>query len=111
MNVVLEKSGRILEIMGVVKIGEGLSIREFVMESLIKVGSSLMVSEITFRLVNDKIDMLNGIEVGDIVHVQFDIVGKKWVGRNGVQRFNNLDVWSMTKDGVHDDTDEVEMEE
>ena len=106
----LEKIGRVLEIRGREVIGEGREIVEVVVESGIKVGGSIMMSPVLYTFMNRVIDKLDGIKVGDIVVVRFDVVGKEWRRRDGVVKYiNNLVVSDVMLLDMVDEYVEVEI--
>tara|TARA_B100001250_G_scaffold126068_1_gene107268 strand:- start:1667 stop:1984 length:318 start_codon:yes stop_codon:yes gene_type:complete len=48
---------------------------------------------LAIEFVNDKVDMLNGYNVGDGVTVSINIMGKEWQGKH----FTNLSGWKIDK--------------
>jgi hypothetical protein len=52
---------------------------------------------ISFQLVNDKCSLLDSLNEGDLITVEFNLKGREWNGPQGVKYFNTLDVWKITK--------------
>jgi len=49
---------------------------------------------------NDKCDLLNGINDGDLVTAKVNVKGRLWTNPQGEEKcFNSLELWQITKDG------------
>ena len=53
---------------------------------------------IMFQAVQDRVDMLDQVKVGDMVEVVFFLRGREWINPEGVAKyFNSLDAWKVNK--------------
>lgn len=52
---------------------------------------------ISLQLTQDKVNLLDSINVDDLVTVEFNLHGRGFNGTNGTQYFNQLDAWRITK--------------
>ncbi len=70
--------------------------REFVLTD----DSSTYSQHISFQLIQDNCDLLNGYQVGEEVKLMFNIRGREWTSPSGeVKYFNSLDVWKLERAG------------
>lgn len=70
--------------------------REFVLTD----DSSTYSQHISFQLIQDNCDLLNGFQVGDEVKIMFNLRGREWTSPSGeVKYFNSLDVWKVERSG------------
>jgi len=52
---------------------------------------------VKFELIQDKCDIINGMQVGMSVEVSFNVGGRKWINpQNEVKYFNSLKAWRVT---------------
>ena len=50
------------------------------------------------QLTQDNVDKMNGVKVGDVLTVKFNLRGREWVNPEGVSKyFNTLDCWFVQK--------------
>ena len=90
-----------LSISGIVKvkkdteqITEKFKKREFVVTD----GSGNYPQDILFQLTQERVDLLDSINVNDAVNVTFNLRGREWTNPQGeVKYFNSLDVWRLEK--------------
>ncbi len=55
--------------------------------------------EILLQLTQDRCDLLEPYQVGDVLKVNFNIRGRRWESPSGETKFfNSLDVWRIEKD-------------
>jgi hypothetical protein len=53
---------------------------------------------VQFQLTQDKCSLIDGLNEGDLITVEFNLKGKEWNSpNNGVKYFNVLEVWKVTK--------------
>ncbi len=53
---------------------------------------------VTFQLVQDKVSLLDGYNVGDEMKVLFNLKGREWTSPQGeVKYFNTIDAWRLEK--------------
>jgi len=82
--------GKIYKIFDTVNVSEKFSKKDFVLEIN---NNQAYVQKVLFTLVMDKIDLLDGIEEGNDVEVNYQLNGKEWISPNGeVKFFNTLSV-------------------
>ena len=69
--------------------------REFVVEYA---DNPMYPQFIKFQLVQDRTNLLDGIEVGDKLEVTFNLRGREWTDPQGEKKyFNSLDAWRIQK--------------
>jgi len=78
--------------------------REFVVE----IPSGNYTEQVKFQLTQDKCDILDRFNIGDEVHVFFNLRGKPYTKDGVTTYFNNLDVWRIdavkeSKDATNSD--------
>ena len=80
------------------QVSEKFRKREFV---VMETGSPYP-QEIIFQLVQEKVELLEGYNVGDEVEVSFNLRGRAWTNpRDGVTKyFNSLDAWKISRVGA-----------
>jgi hypothetical protein len=87
-----ELTGTIIEMFPAQTFNKGFRKREFVIE----VGDKYP-QKILFQLVQDKCDMLESYDIGDIVSVAFDVKGRDWTDKLGsVKYFTTLEAWRIS---------------
>ena len=86
-----EITGKIDQIFGEQQINERFKKREFVIEKEEKGFTELL----KFQLVQDKTDLIEPYNVGEIVTVHFNLKGNKWKD----SYFVNLNAWRISRDG------------
>lgn len=55
---------------------------------------------ISFVLTQDKCGLLDAVNEGDEVKVNFNLRGREWSGPEGVRYFNSLEAWRVERVGV-----------
>ena len=85
--------GKILELSDTVQVKETFRKREFILEY----SENPQYPEfIKFELIQDKCDLLDGMEAGQEVEVHFNLKGRKWTDPQGqVKYFNSLQAWRI----------------
>ena len=86
-----ELKGKVKVIMDEQRFDSGFYKREFVVST-----AEQYPQDIKFELMKEKVEMLNGIAVGDPVSVKFDVRGREWNGNYYV----NLSAWKLEADGA-----------
>ncbi|MFI5204603.1 MAG: DUF3127 domain-containing protein [Flavobacteriales bacterium] len=58
--------------------------------------------EVIFQLVQEKVDLLEGYQVGDEIEVSFNLRGRAWTSpKDGITKyFNSLDAWKIARVGA-----------
>lgn len=67
--------------------------REFVVEFA---ENPMYPQFILFQLVQDRVELLQGYQVGDMIDVSFNLRGRSWTSPSGeVKYFNSLEAWRI----------------
>ncbi len=92
-----EIKGKLIEKSNVKQISDTFKVREFVIENTETVAGRDFTEMIKFQLVQDKCSLVEDIQKGDSIKVNFNIRGRKWEkdGRSGYM--TNLDAWRIEK--------------
>lgn len=88
--------GKLIEKNDVVQRGT-FSSREFVLEKENAFNGKTFYNYIKFQCVQDRTNIVDNVEVGDQIHVSFNIKGNKWVKEGKTLYFTNLDAWRVQK--------------
>ena len=88
-------SGRIEKIFDTEQKSASFQAREFVIE----VADGKYPQMVKFQLVQDKCELADDYNEGDVVTVDFDLRGREWNGKY----FTNLQAWRMTRGEQTDD--------
>ena len=92
----MEIRGRLLELFDTQQVTDTFRKREFVIEYA---ENSNYPETLLFQAVQDRCDMLNGLQLNDTVVVSFDLKGRKWVSPKGETKyFNSLQAWRVQKE-------------
>ena len=84
--------GEIKVIGEAVQVTEKFKKREFVLID----DSSQYPQFINFQLVQDKCELIDGVQIGQRIEVNFNLRGREWTDKNGIIKFfNTLDVWRI----------------
>ena len=87
--------GEIKAICEAVQVTEKFKKREFVLID----DSSAYPQYINFQLVQDKCELIDGIQIGQRIEVNFNLRGREWTDKNGdLKYFNTLDVWRIVSE-------------
>jgi len=82
------------------QVSEKFKKREFVIEKEENKGDFTFTDTIKFQLIQDKCDLLEDYEVGEIIKVSFNIKGNAWEKNGKTSYFVNLDAWRLNKETV-----------
>ncbi len=87
--------GKLFEKREAVKRTETFTAREFVLE--IESNNSQYKDYVIFQLTNDRCSVIDRFNIGDELHVTFDIRGRRWVrpADGVVMYFNTLSAWRI----------------
>jgi len=86
-------SGKIIEIKEIQQVSETFKKRNIVVEHMEEGG---YLEYITFELIQDKCNLIDGFEVEQDVTVSFNLKGRKWVTPEGeIRYFNSLHAWRL----------------
>ncbi|MEZ4685233.1 MAG: DUF3127 domain-containing protein [Bacteroidia bacterium] len=85
--------GKLHAIMEVQQVTDSFRKREFVIEYA---DNPMYPQYILFQLIQDRVDLVNGYQAGDMVDVSFNIRGRQWNSPQGETKyFNSLDAWRI----------------
>ena len=90
-----ELQGKLLEKFDTIQRTESFKVREFVVEKSEDVNGKIITNYIKFQSTQDRTPILDRINVGDEVKVQFNIRGTKWAKDGKTSYFTNLDAWRI----------------
>lgn len=67
-------------------------------EVVITDDSSQYPQHITFQTVQDKVNELDGLQVGEEIEISFNLRGREWTSPQGeLKHFNSLDAWRVKR--------------
>lgn len=92
-----ELTGKVLQFEDVVQISDRFKKREFVLERERMGGSMVFTDYVKFQLVQDRVNLIDDVAVGDLLKVNFDIRGNKWEKNGETKYFTNLEAWKVEK--------------
>jgi len=77
------------------KISDKFTKRDFVLTD----NSTQYPQHLSIQLTQDKCDLLDNINVGDMIEVSINLRGREWVSpQNETKYFNTIEAWKITKD-------------
>lgn len=89
----MDIKGKLLEVFETVQVKDTFRKREFVVEYAENPQYPELVK---FELIQEKCDLLDGLNVGDEVQVFFNLKGRKWTDPQGQTKyFNSLQAWKL----------------
>ena len=87
-------SGKVIVVKDVQHINETFKKREFVLD----VEDGEYSQKIQLEVMQDKCDVLNDVQVGQMLNVEFNLRGREWTNPQGeVKYFNTLQAWKIDK--------------
>jgi hypothetical protein len=90
-----ELQGKLLEKFDTIQRTESFKVREFVVEKSEDVNGKIITNYVKFQSIQDRTAIIDRINVGDEVKVQFNIRGTKWEKDGKTSYFTNLDAWRI----------------
>ena len=94
-----EISGRITEIYQTQQVTDKFKKREFILEVKETNNSGFeFIEHIKFQTVQDKCNILDGLNMNDQVKVSFNLRGRKWEKDGQTSYFTNLDAWKIVSE-------------
>ena len=91
----LSATGQILKIGQVKQVSDKFRTRELIIKTDTE---SQYPQTVAFQLSQDRVDKIEGYQVGDTVTVHFNLRGREWTNTQGeVKYFNTLDVWRIER--------------
>jgi len=92
-----EISGNVIVKEDIVDVSASFKKREFVIE-VVNERNSDWNDFIKFQLTQDRCNLLDPIQLGDQIKVNFNIKGRKWERDGKVNYFSNLEAWRIEKE-------------
>ncbi len=78
-----------------VQIKETFQKREFVIEYI--EGNPMYPQYVVFQLIQDKVNLVDNVQEGQEVSVDFNLRGREWKSPSGeIKYFNSLDAWRVS---------------
>jgi hypothetical protein len=94
----MKLTGKIYKVFETNVVSDNFKKREFVIETDEKYSQKVII-----ELINDKVDFVNNLNVGDLVECSINVRGREWVNKEGETKFfNSLSCWSMKLIGDSD---------
>ena len=93
----LEITGKLLKKYDAVDVSPKFKKREFVLELSEEISGNIYTNYAAMQLVNNKCSAIDQFQEGDMVKVNFNIRGTKWVKDGKERYFSNLDAWRVEK--------------
>ncbi len=93
----LEITGKLIEKYDVQQVSERFKKRECVLELVEEVNGSPYTNYAKMQLVQNKCDILDRFNVGDMLKVNFNIKGNRYEKEGRTSYFSNLDAWRLEK--------------
>lgn len=88
-------TGKLFEISATQQVSDSFKKRSFVIEYA---ENPQYPEYVSFELIQDKCDLLDGFNEGEEVVVHFNLRGRKWTNPEGVVKyFNSLQAWRLEK--------------
>src|SRR5437763_648642 len=96
----LEVTGKLHVKYGAQQVSERFKKREFVLELAEEINGNVYTNYAKMQLVQNKCDILDKFNEGDMVKVSFNIKGNKWEKDGKVNFITNLDAWRIENAGA-----------
>ena len=93
----LEITGKLLKKYDAVDVSPKFKKREFVLELSEEISGNIYTNYAAMQLVNNKCSAIDQFQEGDMVKVNFNIRGTKWVKDGKERYFSNLDAWRVER--------------
>jgi hypothetical protein len=93
----LEITGKLVEKYDTQNVSDRFKKREFVLELVEEVNGNPYTNYAKMQLVQNKCDILDRFNVGDVLRVNFNIKGNRYEKEGRTSYFSNLDAWRLEK--------------
>lgn len=100
----LEVTGRLIEKYPTQQVSERFKKREFVLDITEEVNGNSYPNFAKMQAVQNRCDMLDNFNVGDMLKISFNIRGNKWEKDGRVNYITSLDAWRIEKAGQADNS-------
>ena len=74
---------------------ESFRVREFVIEKTDDIGGRTVTNYVKFQCTQDRTQMVDRFNIGEMVKIHFNIKGSKWEKDGKTNYITNLDAWRM----------------
>lgn len=98
----LEVIGKLIEKGPTMQVSERFKKREFVLDITEEVNGNSYPNFAKLQAVQNRCEMLDGYNEGDMVKVSFNIRGNKWEKDGKVNYITSLDAWRIERAGAGD---------
>ena len=90
----MQIQGKLIEKFDIKQVSDSFRVREFVVEYA---DNPLYPQFISFQLTQDRCSLIDAMEVGADIQVEFNLRGRKWTSPQGdVRYFNTLEAWRLS---------------
>ena len=90
----MDLKGELIRIFETKQVSEKFALREFVIETKEQYPQTIIL-----QVSQDKCKILDNYKLGDLVQVSINVRGRKWVDKEGKDRFfNTLEAWKITNE-------------
>lgn len=100
----LEVTGRLIEKYPTQQVSERFKKREFVLDITEEVNGNSYPNFAKMQAVQNRCEILDSFNVGDMLKVSFNIRGNKWEKDGRVNYITSLDAWRIEKAGQADNS-------
>lgn len=90
-----EITGKLIMVNDTQQINDRFKKREFVLETSEEVNGNVYTNYAKLQLVQNKCEIIDNFNVGDMLKVSFNIKGNKWERDGNVNYITNLDAWRI----------------
>ncbi len=101
--------GKLIEIFDTIQITETFKKREFILQD----NKNPEYPEfIKIELIQDKVSLLDSLNLGDEINVLINIKGRKWEDKEGkIKYFNSIQGWKIESEneGINQDNNDINM--
>ncbi len=90
-----ELTGKLIAKYDTVQRTETFKVREFALEKSDDISGRTIVNYVKFQCIQDKTEIIDKVNIGDMVKIYFNIKGTKWEKDGKTSYFTNLDAWRI----------------
>ncbi len=90
-----ELTGKLIAKYDTIQRTETFKVREFALEKSDDIGGRTIVNYVKFQCIQDKTEIVDKVNIGDMVKIYFNIKGTKWEKDGKTSYFTNLDAWRI----------------
>jgi hypothetical protein len=91
----LKITGKLIEKYDTQQVSERFKKREFVIETSEDINGNIYYNYAKFQLVQNKCEILDRHNVGDMIEINFNVKGNRWEKDGKTQYITNLDAWKI----------------